>query len=409
VLLEACAELDRRNFDFRCQIIGDGPLRAKLERMVVDLRLLKRVELCGSLSQAEVFGKLRGCDIFALASVVDSEGASDVFPTVIMEAMACAKPVVSTKLAGIPELVVDGLTGLLAPPDDWEEFAHALDKIIRDPILRRRMGDAGRHRMETDFNITKTIEPLHQLFTAQLSTAPAKKRVVAPATNEKQTAYLIDLWPDENLPFLEMELRALQRNEVPHVPFVLHSPVDSGLTPKTSDLVTSFNFLPDAMVIEAEWQSNQALVRELESVWADQTPRPSSELFLEQARAALMLRRLFQRHNINHVHATSSRTLLCALYLKKLVDVSVSVAIELKPVLAEQLVRRALDECVGGRSNDRELLARRGSGFVFDQTLDKPSVNDIGPWLTRKARIEWSGGRSFWREWSEQLVDWTQA
>jgi hypothetical protein len=122
-----------------------------------------------------------------------------------------------------------------------------------------------------------------------------------------------------------------------------------------------------------------------------------------------MLRRLFQRHNINHVHATSSRTLLCALYLKKLVDVSVSVAIELKPVLAEQLVRRALDECVGGRSNDRELLARRGSGFVFDQTLDKPSVNDIGPWLTRKARIEWSGGRSFWREWSEQLVDWTQA
>ena len=114
-LLEACAELDRRNFDFRCQIVGDGPLREKLETMIAELKLRRRVELCGSLSQEDVFSKLRSCDIFALASVVDTAGASDVFPTVIMEAMACAKPVVSTTLAGIPESVVDGVTGLADP------------------------------------------------------------------------------------------------------------------------------------------------------------------------------------------------------------------------------------------------------------------------------------------------------
>ena len=408
ILLEACAELDRRNFDFRCQIIGDGPLREKMETMITDLRLRNRVELCGSLSQADVYEKLLGCDIFALASVVDAEGASDVFPTVIMEAMACGRPVVSTKLAGIPESVIDGLTGSLVPPGDWEEFAQALDKLVRDPALRQRMGDAGRHRMETDFNVTKTIEPLHELFAARLAAAPAKRPTAGSALEGKQTAYLIDSWPDENLPFLEMELRALRRNEVPHLAFVLHPPLDFDPAAKTNELMTDFEYLPDAMVVEAEWQLHPALVRELEAMRANQKHRPASDLFLAQARAALILRRLFLPHNIGHVHATSSRTLLCALFLKRLLGLSVSAAIETRPILSEQLIREALDQCVGGRSNDRELLARRGGGFVFDQTLDKPSVNDIGPWLTRKARIEWSGGRSFWREWSRQLIGWTQ-
>ena len=409
VLLEACAELERRNFDFRCQIAGDGPLREKLEETINELRLRQRVELCGSLSQAEIYSKLHDCDIFALASIVDAQGASDVFPTVIMEAMACAKPVVSTQLAGIPELVIDGLTGWLVPPGDWEELALALDKLVRDPGLRKRMGDAGRHRMETDFNITRTVEPLHQLLADRISAAPAKGRAPVAPCEEKQTAYLIDRWPDQSLPFLEMELRALQRNKVPHAVFVLHPPTESGFAEKKEDLATSFNFLPDAMVIEAEWEANLPLVRELEAIWANQTPRPSSRLFLEQARAAMILRRLFRAHNIGHVHATNSRTLLAALYLRRLLDITVSVAIEPQPVLAEALIRNALDHCIGGRSNNRELLARRGRGFLFDQTLDRPSVNDIGPWLTRKARIKWAGGRAFWREWSEQLVGWTRA
>lgn len=409
VLLEACAELDRRNFDFRCQIVGDGPLREKLEGLIAELKLRKRVELCGSLSQAEVYAKLRACDIFALASLVDTAGASDVFPTVIMEAMACAKPVVSTRVAGIPELVIDGLTGSLVPPGEWEEFAVALDKLVRDSDLRTRMGDAGRHRMETDFSITKTVEPLHELFSTHISAGITKHPAAAPAPGEKQTAYLIDCWPDETLPFLELELRALQRNKVPHIAFVLHPPLDSSFSRKAGDLATNFTFLPDPIVIEAEWQSNLPLVRELEAIWANQKQRPSSGIFLAQARAALILRRLFRAHNIGHVHATSSRTLLSALYLKRLLHVTVSAVIEPKPVMSELFIREALDQCIGGRSNDRELLARRGRGFLFDQTLDTPSVNDIGPWLSRKARVGWRGGRAFWREWSEQLVGWTKA
>ena len=79
VLLEACAELDQRNFDFRCEIVGDGPLRQQLEAAIAHHRLGKRVELCGSLSQEDVFSKLRSCDIFALASMIDETGARAMF------------------------------------------------------------------------------------------------------------------------------------------------------------------------------------------------------------------------------------------------------------------------------------------------------------------------------------------
>lgn len=408
ILLEACAELDRRNFDFRCQIVGDGPQRAKLAKMIADLKLHDRVELCGALSQEDVFSKLRSCDIFALACLVDAEGASDVFPTVIMEAMACARPVVSTKLAGIPESVVDGVTGLLVPPGDWEEFANALDRLVRDAELRKRFGEAGRARMQNEFSVVKTVEPLHQLFAARLATAPSERPKARFDPDAQQAAYLVDRWPDENLPFLETELRALRREGVPYVPFVFHPPQEAALSPKTIDLLTGFQFLPDAMVIEAEWQASLPLLRELEAIRTEQKHCSPSDLFLEQARSALILRRLFRQHWIGHVHATSSRTLLCALMLKKLLGVTISVAIEEKPIFGKEFIAEAFDQCDGGRSSDRELLAHRGAGFLFDQTVDKPSVNEIGPWLKRKAKIEWTGARRFWQEWSQRLIGWTR-
>ncbi len=409
ILLEACAELARRDFDFRCEIVGDGPLREKLEKMVADLNLGSRVELCGSLSQGDVYAKLRACDIFALACVVDAEGASDVFPTVIMEAMTCAKPVVSTTLAGIPESVVDGTTGLLVPPRDAPALAAALERLVRDPELRTRLGRAGQARMTSEFNVARTVEPLHALFADCLARSPVPHPAAAPVAKGKQTAYLIDRWPDPDLPFLEMELRALQRNRVPHVAFVMHAPVVSELEDRTNDLALQFEYLPDAMVLEAEWQAEGSSLRELEALRASQKHRAPSDLFLAQARCALALRRLFRQHNIGHVHATSSRTLLGAVMLNQLLGLTVSAAIERKPILSEPVLREALEHCVGGRSGDRELVARRGSGFIFDQTLGQPFLEKIAPWLTGKAKTESTGERSFWQAWSERLIGWTRA
>src|SRR5205809_596751 len=163
-LISACAELARRRIDFVCDIIGGGPLRETLQAKIEQLDLSSRVNLLGSLSQGAVLEKLQAADIFALASTTDAQGATDVFPTVILEAMASARPVVSTRLAGIPELVVDGQTGMLAPPGDSTALAHALEQLLRDPELRLRFGDAGRARIEQDFRIEQTVVPLIKLF-----------------------------------------------------------------------------------------------------------------------------------------------------------------------------------------------------------------------------------------------------
>ncbi|MGI8891605.1 MAG: glycosyltransferase [Chthoniobacterales bacterium] len=371
-LLAACAELKTRHLNFQCQIVGDGPLRGKLETMIADLDLNDRVELCGSLSQDEVYAKLRACDIFALASVIDAEGASDVFPTVIMEAMTCARPVVSTTVAGIPESVVDGVTGYLVPPNDSAALADALAKL-GEADLRARFGAAGRARMTCEFNVAKTIEPLQRLFEKCLERSPIAAASEASKPSPAHIAYLIERWPDKTLPSLETELRSLAQNKVPYLGFVLHPPDGSELKAKTDDLVTQFEYLPDAMVIEAEYQANLPLRLQLETMRAEQKHRPPSNLFLEQARYALILRRLFRQHNIRHVHATSSRTLLSALMLKKLLNVTVSAALETKPVLSESVITEALRQVVGERRHDRR----------------RP-------------------GRDFWHEWSQQLLGWTR-
>jgi glycosyltransferase involved in cell wall biosynthesis len=96
-LIEGCAELAHRGVDFACDIIGDGPLRDTLQAKIDKLDLSSQVNLLGSLSQNAVLEKLQAADIFALASTTDAQGATDVFPTVILEAMASARPVVSTR------------------------------------------------------------------------------------------------------------------------------------------------------------------------------------------------------------------------------------------------------------------------------------------------------------------------
>src|SRR6059058_1080842 len=163
-LIDACGELARRGFDFVCDIVGDGPLHDTLQAKIESLNLSSRISLLGSLSQRAVLEKLQAADIFALASAIDAQGASDVFPTVILEAMASARPVVSTRLAGIPELVMGGQTGVLVSPEDTFALTQALEQLLRDTELRLRYGRAGRARIEQHFRIEDTVTPLLRLI-----------------------------------------------------------------------------------------------------------------------------------------------------------------------------------------------------------------------------------------------------
>src|SRR5437764_3264054 len=185
-LIEACEQLRQHSIQFHCEIIGDGPFRQTLQHQITALRLDDRITLSGALPQDCVLDRLRGCDIFALASTTDENGASDIFPTVILEAMASARPVVSTTIAGIPESIVNKETGLLVPAGESALFADALETLCRHPDLRTRYGAAGRARVEQHFQVEKTVEPLVALLpTHAAAAAPVVQR-------DARIAYIID-------------------------------------------------------------------------------------------------------------------------------------------------------------------------------------------------------------------------
>ena len=386
-LIDACAELARRGVAFSCEIIGDGPLRQELQRKIDMLNLGSRVALLGSLSQNAVFEKLRVADVFALAATVDAHGGSDVFPTVILEAMAAARPVVSTRLAGIPESVADGETGVLVPPGDAAALVNGLERLLLDPKLRIHYGTAGRVRIEGHFRIEQTVVPLMQLL------EPSHRRDASPTAPpaRNQIAYLIHLWPDANLPALNRELEEMQRRNVPIVPFVSELDTNSRVTADAEELVQRLQFLPDAMAIEAEWRGNRALAQKLEETRAQETQRAPPDIFLRQARFALGLQKLIVEKGISHVHATSSGALLCALLLQQLVDLTVSATIESKPQLPRDWIKTALQRCLGGRIADRKLLAQTSDSF-----LPEPKM-----W------IGLTGRANFWHEWAELLGRWS--
>ena len=401
-LVDACGELARRGLDFTCEIIGDGPLRDDLQARIDALKLSPRVKLLGSLSQGAVIEKLRVADIFALASVTDRQGASDVFPTVIIEGMAVARPVVSTRLAGIPELVAHGETGLLVAPGDTSALAQALEELIRDPGLRSRYGRAGRARIEQHFRIEHTVAPLLQRFETA-STKSGQRRASQPpsrysgapgseaATESHQIAYLIDRWPDKDLPLIEHELAEMKQRGVSIIPFVCELNSVDRLSRSMERMAPWLEFLPDVMVIEAEWRANPALAQKLEEERAQQESRSPSAIFMRQARFALVLRRLLMERKISHVHATTSRALVCALILQKIGDVTASATIEPRTELSRDWVKAALPRCVGGRVHDRKLFEAQNGSFVLDKT----------------GGFHLTGRTKFWQQWAELLLRWS--
>lgn len=377
-----------------------------------------RVHLLGSQSQGAVLEKLRSADIFVLASVTDAQGASDVFPTVIIEAMAAARPVVSTRLAGIPESVIDGETGMLVPPEDTMALAEALRRLIEDPKLRLQYGCAGRARIEQHFRIEHTVAPLIELLQkiagvsrSNASHPPPVVRATygeasrGGATEENQIAYIIDRWPDKDLPLLERELEEMKRRNVPVVPIVCELNSRTRYTRAMEKMAPSLEFLPDPMVIEAEWRANHALAQKLEEDRAQRSVRAPSAIFLRQARFALVLTKLLREKNVSHVHATSSRALVCALILRKLLNVTVSATLETRPALPREWIQNALSECVGGRLRDRQL--GRGSSFLVDKTTFRSAPQQALGLVSQKSGIDLTAGRRFWQEWARLVMRWS--
>ena len=170
ILIDAIATLNGSGTVFELKIVGDGPLRQRLQSQIDSLQLGGCVTLCGVCSQDQVRALLASADAFVLACLVDEKGASDVLPTVITEAMAAGLPVVSTCVAGVPEMVAHGETGLLAEPGSVEAFADALRELAAGTDdWRRQLGAAGSVKARAQFDQMASARDLRQRFAAAAS------------------------------------------------------------------------------------------------------------------------------------------------------------------------------------------------------------------------------------------------
>jgi len=165
-LIEACRMLRDKGVDFVCDLIGDGPRRAELTQQIKTAQLADSVIMHGSMKRDDVVRLLDAADVKVLASVPTAEGKREGVPVVLMEAMACGLPVISSQLSGIPELVEHERTGILLQPGDAAGLAAALQRLQHDPALRQRMGQAGREKVLREYNLKENVKQLLQLIAA---------------------------------------------------------------------------------------------------------------------------------------------------------------------------------------------------------------------------------------------------
>jgi glycosyltransferase involved in cell wall biosynthesis len=154
-LVEAIAQLRAESLDVHCDVIGEGPRRGELERRIRRSGLLGVMRLVGNCPEEEVAQALSTADLFVLASVVSADGKREGIPVSLMEAMATGLPVVATRLAGIPELVVDGSTGRLVEPGNSVALARAIRAILEDPPGSGALAVAAREKVRAEFTLSE--------------------------------------------------------------------------------------------------------------------------------------------------------------------------------------------------------------------------------------------------------------
>ena len=163
-LVRACALLHARAIPFHCTIVGEGPLEERLLRLIQSEGCGNAVELAGPKTQEEIRGLLGRAAAFALPCVHETEGGRDVLPTVLMEAMACGLPCVSTPVAGVPEMVIDGTTGRIVPERDPAALAEVLAGWLAEPGRAEALGAEGRRIATERFDIRVTTRQLKHLL-----------------------------------------------------------------------------------------------------------------------------------------------------------------------------------------------------------------------------------------------------
>ena len=168
LLVDAVGALRGRGADVRVTLVGEGPLGRSLRSRAERLGMAEHVVFPGPVGQDDMAGYYAECDVFCLPSF--AEGV----PVVLMEAMASGRPVVATRIAGIPELVEDGVSGLLVAPGSTEQLTRALERLAASRELRVRMGLAGRRKVEERFDSRRCAAQAADVFRALVASGGSR-------------------------------------------------------------------------------------------------------------------------------------------------------------------------------------------------------------------------------------------
>ena len=169
-VLKALTSVVRRFPDLEYFIVGDGPEREYLERLTGELGLSQCVIFTGEVDEAALISYYRACDLFVLTSMeIEASGECEGFGIVFLEAGACAKAVIGSRSGGIPEAVIDGVTGLLVEESDINATAEAIIKLLSDDGFRRALGENGKMRVDREMNAAAFAEKIGRVLTCSKS------------------------------------------------------------------------------------------------------------------------------------------------------------------------------------------------------------------------------------------------
>jgi glycosyltransferase involved in cell wall biosynthesis len=163
-LLEALFLVKKRGESFRCAIYGDGPLHRHLAEWITEHDMAGEILLCGDRTQQELITVFQAATLFILTPVQAEDGDRDGIPNVLLEAMAVGLPVITTAVAGIPELVENNQNGLLYSPHDVESISAGVIELLHDTEKRRRLGRAASKKVREQFDINQSAHRLKALF-----------------------------------------------------------------------------------------------------------------------------------------------------------------------------------------------------------------------------------------------------
>jgi len=162
LLIEACTRLLQQGHRLHLTIIGDGPDRSGLANLVDRLGVQQHVHFAGATTPEATRNYLAQADIFSLPTFAEG------IPVALMEAMACQLPCLTTYIAGIPELITDGVDGLLVPAASIDDLTNAIERLVLDPALRQRIGEAARARIQRQYSLQPNVAILGEIFKRRL-------------------------------------------------------------------------------------------------------------------------------------------------------------------------------------------------------------------------------------------------